>query len=305
MKIIARLAVLVAAVLASMAAAANPKIKALIIDGQHNHNWQVTTAFLKRTLLDTGRFEVDVSTTPGELSPQAEWGVWRPAFAKYQVVVLNYNGVPWPAEVQGSFVNYVNGGGGGVVIHGANNAFKGWKDYDLMIGLGGRRDKNYGDRLTFDDQGKLVRTPKGEGWQKAGHGTPHSFVIIARTPDHPIIKGMPAKWLHAKDELYHGQRGPALNMTILNSAFDAPSMEGTGAHEPMTWVITFGKGKVVTTVMGHHMGDAPEVPSLQCVGFQTIVARACEWVATGDVTVPIPSNFPTAEMISTGPGLTK
>lgn len=305
MKTIARLAVLVAAVLVSMAAAPNPRIKALIIDGQHNHNWQVTTAFLKRTLLDTGRFAVDVSTTPGEQSPQAEWGGWWPAFENYRVVVLNYNGGSWPAEVQESFTKYVSGGGGVFVIHGANNAFKGWKDYDLMIGLGGRRDKDDGNRLTFDDQGELVRTPKGEGWQKAGHGTPHSFIVTARTPDHPIIKGLPVKWLHAKDELYHGQRGPALNMTILNSAYDAVSMKGTGAHEPMTWVIPFGKGKVVTTVMGHHMGDSPEVPALQCIGFQTIVARASEWVATGVVTVPIPSNFPTAETISTGPALTK
>jgi type 1 glutamine amidotransferase len=116
---------------------------------------------------------------------------------------------------------------------------------------------------------------------------------------------MPGRWLHAKDELYHGQRGPALNMTILNSAFDDPAMGGTGVHEPMTWVIPFGQGKVVTTVMGHHMGNAPQVPSLQCIGFQAIVARASEWVATGEVTVPIPPNFPTAEKDSLGPALTQ
>ena len=39
------------------------------------------------------------------------------------------------------------------------------------------------------------------------------------TPDHPITRGMPAEWMHAKDELYHGQRGPAKHMEILATAY--------------------------------------------------------------------------------------
>ena len=39
-------------------------IRALIIDGQNNHQWQTTTPVLRKILEDTGLFQVDVLTTP-------------------------------------------------------------------------------------------------------------------------------------------------------------------------------------------------------------------------------------------------
>ena len=42
--------------------------------------------------------------------------------------------------------------GGFHVVHAANNAFTGWKEYDLMIGLGWR-GKDYGPRVFYDDAG--------------------------------------------------------------------------------------------------------------------------------------------------------
>ena len=50
--------------LALTANAATDKIKVLIVDGQNNHQWATTTPMLKRILEDTGRFTVDVSTSP-------------------------------------------------------------------------------------------------------------------------------------------------------------------------------------------------------------------------------------------------
>src|SRR5436309_2022439 len=49
---------------ASRAADSPAKIKVLIIDGQNNHNWQQTTPVLKKILEDSGRFTVDVATSP-------------------------------------------------------------------------------------------------------------------------------------------------------------------------------------------------------------------------------------------------
>jgi hypothetical protein len=37
---------------------------------------------------------------------------------------------------------------------------------------------------------------------------------------------------------------------------------------------------------------------MKCVGFQSVVARGSEWAATGEVTLPIPDKFPTAEKTS-------
>ena len=173
-----------------------------------------------------------------------------------------------------------------MIVHAANNAFPEWAEFNKMIGLGWR-DANFGDRLTIDDKGQAVRTPKGEG-PGAGHGSQHEFAIVIRDRTHPVMVGLPAEWMHAKDELYHGQRGPAASMNVLATAHAAKQVGGTDAHEPMVWWIPYGQGKVFTTVMGH--ADY----SMQCVGFQTIVNRGTEWAATGKVTIPVPAQFPTA-----------
>ena len=73
---------------------------------------------------------------------------------------------------------------------------------------------------------------------------------------------MPAEWMHAKDELYHGQRGPAEHMEILATAYSDKAKGGTGTNEPMIWVIPYGKGRVFTTVMGHAMGD--DTTAIRC-----------------------------------------
>jgi type 1 glutamine amidotransferase len=298
-----------ALVLAAAPGAAD--IKILIVDGQNNHNWKAMTPFMKAQLEKTGLFGVDVSTTPpappgkpkdetpeqkAEREKKAEalkgeWARWRPKFSDYKAVVLNYNGELWPEEVRKSFEDYVREGGGVHVVHAANNAFPQWAEYNKMIGLGWR-DAKYGDRVFYNDQGELVREKAGQG-KGAGHGKQHEFLVTIRDADHPLTRGLPKTWMHAQDELYHGQRGPAADMRILASAFDDPKQGGTGVHEPMLWVIPYGKGRVVTNVMGHENGK-----SLQCVGFVTLLNRTCEWLATDKVTLAVPEQFPTAEKSS-------
>ena len=279
--------VLFAAWNGSAATAADP-LKLLIIDGQNNHDWKTMTPPMKASLEATGRFTVDVATTPDKSAAKETWYSFHPEFSKYDVVLSNYNGQPWPERVQKSLEDYVSNGGGLVVVHAANNAFEGWPEWNKMIGLGWRKN-TFGDRLTIDDAGNVVRAPKGEG-PDSSHGPPHVYKIKVRDPEHPVMKGMPAEWTHAKDELYHGQRGPAENMHILATAYSSSEFKGTGTNEPMIWVIPYGKGRVFTTVMGHVFPNQTE--AIRCVGFQTVVARGSEWAATGKVTVPIPSDFP-------------
>jgi uncharacterized protein len=268
------------------AIAADP-LKVLIVDGQNNHNWKATTPILKEFLTISGRFAVDVATTPDNKQPESAWEGFRPKFSNYAAVMSNYNGQPWPEPVQKDLETYVSNGGGLVIVHAANNAFPQWAEFNKMIGLGWR-DAKFGDRVTVNDNGQVVRALKGEG-PGAGHGSQHEFAIVVRERTHPVMEGIPAEWMHSKDELYHGQRGPAASMNILATAFAAKSTGGTDAHEPMVWWIPYGKGVVFTTVMGH--ADY----SMRCVGFQTIVNRGTEWVATKKVTLPVPVAFPTAD----------
>lgn len=296
MKITGRICILsltaiVGSLLLSEPIQAAEKLKLLLVDGQNNHKWRVTSPVLTGFLTSSGRFRVDVATSPPKKSPPSAWADFRPKFSDYDVVLSNYNGELWPDEVQRSLEKYVSGGGALVIVHAANNAFPTWGEFNKMIGLGWRRS-DFGDRVTLNDAGETVRTKKGDG-RGAGHGPQHEFSIVVRDKQHPVMKGMPAEWMHSKDELYHGQRGPAQHMHILATAYSSPSKKGTGAHEPMVWWIPYGKGRVFTTVMGH--ADY----SMKCVGFQTVVNRGCEWAATGKVTLPIPERFPTSDKVLT------
>jgi len=276
-------------VAATALAQSDQKLKALIVDGQNNHrNWPETTKMMKKYLEGTGRFTVDVATT----APQGTDATYKPEFKKYDVVISNYNGAAWPKETQAAFTEYVKGGGGFACIHAADNAFPEWPEYNQMIGLGGwgGRSEKSGPYVYLDSEGKLVRDDsKGGGGH---HGPQHPFQIVVRDAEHPITKGMPREWMHMNDELYDKLRGPGESMHILATTFADPAKGGTGHHEPMIITIDFGKGRVFHTPMGH--GN----DSQECVGFITTFIRGCEWAATGKVTQPIPSDFPTADKTS-------
>lgn len=99
------LAILLAGFLASSLLAAEP-MKALIIDGQNNHgNWPTTTQMMKKYLVDSKLFEVDIATRKSKDDDVN----FAPDFQKYAVVVSNYNGERWPAAVEQAFVEYVKG----------------------------------------------------------------------------------------------------------------------------------------------------------------------------------------------------
>ena len=291
-------AVLGAAALAVCPASAAEKINVLIIDGQNNHDWKATTPPIKAMLEKTGRFNVDVLTSPpappknaddaANAANKAAWEKFKPDFSKYQVVLSNYCGQPWPEDVQEAFEKFVADGGGFVCYHFAVAAFKEWGAYNQMIGMGWK-DAEFGEGLALDDSGKEVRRAKGEG-ARGSHGPAHPFEVIVRDKDHPIMKGLPEKWQHTSDELYGSLRGPAKDMHILCTAFSVKDNDkqkaGTEMHEPMAWTVPFGKGRVFVTVLGH------AVPETTAPDTAILLERGAEWAATGAVTIPAPTDIP-------------
>jgi type 1 glutamine amidotransferase len=109
------------------------------------------------------------------------------------------------------------------------------------------------------------------------------------------MAGLPARWLHAKDELYDRLRGPADKVTVLASAFSTKESGGSGEHEPLLMAIQFGRGRVFHTALGHNNGA--DITSQRCIGFITTFQRGVEWAATGKVTQRIPSEFPTETQV--------
>lgn len=61
--------------------------------------------------------------------------------------------------------------------------------------------------------------------------------------------------------------------------------------EPVLMTITYGKGRIFHTVLGH--ADEGGGPAMQCVGFIVTFQRGAEWAASGKVTQEVPFDFPT------------
>ena len=277
-----------------LASAEDAKLKVLLLDGQNNHNWKATTPVLKEALESSGAFTVTVATSPPKGAQKEDWDAWKPDFAAHDAVLSNYNGQMWSEETQKSFVQFVEDGGGFVCVHAADNSFSQWKEYNKMIavgGWGGRKLVKDGTWLHAVD-GKIVRDTTTEGGC-GSHGPRTPFLIEHLGPAHPITKGLPDKWLHAKDELYCKLCGPAENVAVHGTAHSPQ----TKRNEPMLLTITYGKGRIFHTPMGH------DVEAMRCRGFFEILQRGTEWAVTGKVTrtVEVPADFPTADKVSPVP----
>src|SRR5919205_919040 len=72
------------------AEAAGP-IRVMLLDGESGgpyHKWQLTSQALRKELEETGLFQVEVVTAPPSGS---DFSNFKPEFAKYQVIVSNYD----------------------------------------------------------------------------------------------------------------------------------------------------------------------------------------------------------------------
>jgi type 1 glutamine amidotransferase len=266
-------------------------IPVLIVDGFSNHDWKQTTAVTKWILEETGRFKVDVSTVPID---SVERSSWTAQFEKYAVVIQNTNNIDnlrlrWPLQAEVALENYVKNGGGLYVLHSANNAFPHWKQYDEMIGLGWRKN-TVGFALEIDSNKKIIRHQPGEG-KGTGHGDRFN-ALIHTLNRHPINKNYPDEWQTVNTEVYSFPRGPAKNLTVLSYAYDS---SGTKKMWPVEWVVAYGKGRVYNSSMGHLWRGEKFPPAYRCVGYQTTVIRAAEWLGTGTVAYPMPENFPSKD----------
>ncbi|WP_366183858.1 ThuA domain-containing protein [Flavobacterium ovatum] len=288
------------------------KIKVLIIDGQNNHDvWPKSTIMMKQYLEETGLFVVDIQRTQYlwksereksylpmagtfnsvALKEPKEDPSFAPSFKKYDVVISNFgwNAANWSESTQKDFEKFIKKGGGFVTVHAADNCFPKWKAYNEMIGLGGWGDRNEkdGPYVYYDKENKLVRDTTAGNC--GAHGKQHVFPVTLRVPNHPITQGMPTSWLTAKDECYAKLRGPGTNMTILATGKDQSDKAPTDRNEPILMVLKYGKGRVFHTTLGH------DDYSFEGVGFITSFLRGVEWAATAKVTIPIPTDFPSAE----------
>lgn len=315
---------------------AQPKLKALILDGENNHGvWPKTTFMMKSYLEETGLFDVDINRKAftwigphynkiegvkdiNELLTMypLEDGIARtavdtpkvdpnfnPKFDNYDLVISNlgWKSTNWSDEMKSNFENYMKNGGGLVVVHAANNAWGDWDEFNKMIGLGawGGRDATSGPYIFYNDHNEVEHDPN-EGIC-ASHGPQYEFQIQTRAQDHPIMKGLPKLWLHTKDELYDRMRGPGENMTILATAYSDVEKNAPPWKKEVT-----GTGRHEPMLIAVNYGEGRVFHSalghmdysFECTGFITTFQRGAEWAASGKVTQEVPKDFPTADSTS-------
>lgn len=227
------------------------KIQALIVSGANNHDWEFTSPSLERILEESGLFDATITYEPAKTLADAG------ELAKYQVLVLDYNGPRWGEAAEANFLAAVRGGTGVSVIHAANNAFPGWTEYETLVGL-----------LWRDG---------------TGHGKFHAFDVTVVDREHPITRGLFDLRGHP-DELYHRLWvAPGNDHRVLANAWSSSESGGTGATEPMLTVGSFGKGRVFHTPLGHvWKGSEASRASHADRQFRELVVRGTEWAARGD-----------------------
>jgi uncharacterized protein len=243
-------------------AAADKPIRVLIITGDHGHAWKLTTPYLKDVLTKAG-MSVDVTEAPSK-------DLTADNLAKYDVLLLNYKdtkkGAPesvWSDANKKAFTEAVKEGKGLVVYHHASSAF-----------VGG------------DDFSKEFEKVIAGGWRKQGnHGKMHEFGLTVRK-EHPITKGLPAEMPHSHDELYQNSVMLPDSQTLVTAYSDKKiDPKNTDKHEPVVWVASYGKGRVVENVLGH------DVPAMKgSPAFNALLVRGVEWAATGEVKSPVPAD---------------
>jgi type 1 glutamine amidotransferase len=194
------------------------KIKVLIITGDDVgvHHWKETTAAVKKILLDSGKFDVQVSE---DLKPLESADALKP----YDVLVLNrFNQKARLSDAgKQNLLDFVRGGKGFYLQHLASASFSDW-----------------------DDFGKLCGRHWVMGQGKSGHGPRGVFTAKIANGKHPITAGL--KDFQADDELYAKLQG-AEPINVLVEAYSDWSKK----TEPLVFWLPYGQGRVVHSTFGH------------------------------------------------------
>lgn len=246
------------------------KIRVLILSGRNNHDWRTTTPFLRKILVDSGRFDVRVEEEPV--------GITSATLAAYDALVLDYEGPRWGKITEKAVVDFVKQGKGLVAVHAANYAFTGLDVLEDNHKPSGLKQAPWPEYLQMIG-----------GWWTAGpprtaHAPRHCFSVRFVDRQHPVANGLPESF-RISDELYHSPK-MSPDAHILATAYDDPANGGTGKDEPIIWTVNFGKGRTLYTALGH------DVSAQQESGFVSTFTRSVEWAATGSVTLSVEGTLP-------------
>ena len=193
------------------------------------HNWKKTTPVIKQQLERDPRIKVDVTNDIEDLS--------KKNLQDYQVIVQNYanwhDGTPLSEPSRTAFMNYLQQGGGLILIHFANGAFH------FSLPQAGESD--------WPEYRKIVRrvwNHDGKGDQNSGHDAFGEFTVQITDDTHPLTQNL--QDFQVTDELYFRQDGTEPVEPLITARSKV-----TKSNEPLAWTYHYGKGRIFQTLLGH------------------------------------------------------
>jgi type 1 glutamine amidotransferase len=163
------------------------------------------------------------------------------ADADVLLLATNQSGFSAP-DVRAALAAHADAGKGIVLLHaGTWYNYKDWPEFNATYVGGGAR----------------------------GHDKIGEFEVTVTEPDHPLMKGLPAKF-KVIDELYHMEPDPkAAAIEVLATA----TSPVTGKTFPSIWIVKHPKARIVAIALGHD----GRVHDLDV--YKSLLKNATEWVA--------------------------
>jgi uncharacterized protein len=160
-----------------------------------------------------------------------------------RVLIQASNQIPPPEPaIRNAIVNFVDAGGGLLVVHaGLWYNWSAWPEYNrILIGGGSRSHDKLGE-----------------------------FEVVVTHPEHPIMKGVPANFsIH--DELYHQEIDPTGSPVEVLAIATSPL---TGKTFPSVWVVNGLHGRIACIALGH------DEESHNNPAYVRLLTNAVSWVA--------------------------
>ncbi len=232
-------------------------LRVFIITGQGDHDWRGTVPFLRRILVDTGRFDVRVCETPK--------GLTSTTFVDFDLLVDDCGASASDGEIGKSIAGFVRSGKGLVVTHGA-----------LRFCMGMRAPAVNGQET---QSGRIGTVPDFWPAYPSGSSPPSVRFLDVKIaqPGHPIVQGIRGERTIA-DAVY-GEMTVRSGAEVIATVHASDGREGL-QNVPALIASGYGKGRVFCTALGH------DLAAMQESAFITTFARGAEWAATGNVTLP-------------------
>jgi type 1 glutamine amidotransferase len=227
-------------------------IYVLILSGRNNHEWQQTTTFLENMFQKSAIFETEVTNLPDTLKFSD--------FERFDVVLSNWNSWPendlrWPEQNEKALLQFIENGGGFVTFHSSTSAFYKWPEFQEISTAAWIMDST-------------------------SHGKPSETRVEISNVEHPVTQGM--KGFEIFDELWI-KTAKNNKFEVLGTATNEELTKKGVERQPAIMVAEYGKGRIFHTILGH------DVKAMESAGFQMLMFRGTEWVATGKVLQKFPT----------------